>query len=490
MSNAPKTQADIISELLIKQIEEGTAPWQKPWSPEKCGGPHNALTGAPYKGGNALYLMALQTAREYEDPRWMTYKQAQTVGAQVRKGEKSAIIIHYKFEEERKEKQSDGSVKTIKEKLNPPRAFAANVFNAEQIDGLEPYKAPDITWSPNERAEALLNASGAKIEHGGDSAYYSPVNDDIHLPDRAAFPDESRYYSTALHELGHWTGHTSRLDRDLSGRFGSESYAKEELRAEIASMLIAQETGVPNQPHNNAAYVKSWVKVLKDDPNEISRAARDAEMISRYVLDFEKTLEKEQVLENEQTDTEARLFSMASETQHYIVKKEGKESLRVCVAWQNDRNLGVASQDLHKGIFFTGKESVSDLAEDAASWLVPVTNSTVLHGMGDNTRPIIESTLKTAPATQSVFVLGDDDTKALLKEHYPRVHVMTPKDISHSARTFHEAVKDKGVEYSSRVIEQARYGSQQRWERTVTTQRDNDRVKTAEKTTQDAPEHE
>lgn len=481
----PASQAEIIAALLIKQIEAGTAPWQKPWDPTRTGGPHNGITGAPYRGGNALYLMALQTAHEYDDPRWMTYKQAQSVGAQVRKGEKSSTIVHFKFEDVRKEKQPDGTEKTVKVRLNPPQAFPAKVFNASQIDGLEPWKAPEITWNPNERAEALLKASGAKIEHdAGDRAYYSPVADDIHLPDRAAFADESRYYSTALHELGHWTGHTSRLDRDLSGRFGSESYAKEELRAEIASMLIAHETGVPNESHNHAAYVKSWVKVLKDDPNEITRAARDAELISRYVMDFEKTLEHEQAQEAEQESTEARLFQMGSEASHYIDRKDGHN---VIVARQGDAHPG---KNLHTGIFLVDRDDDYLNAYDpdhAANWLTTITDSPVIYGMSEKvfddtdnptghmvstTQSVIEATLKETPENHTLFVLGDDDTKKQLKEHYPRVHVMTPKDISYGATSFKDAVKDKGIEHSRRVIEQARYGSQHRWERTLATQRE------------------
>lgn len=478
MSNAATTQAEMIAELLIKQIEDGTAPWQKPWDPAKTGGPHNGLTGSQYKGGNALYLRALQTASGYDDPRWMTYKQAQSIGAQVRKGEKSATIVHYKFEEERKVQQPDGSYELVKEKLNPPRAFPAKVFNATQIDGLEPYIAPEITWNPNDRAEALLAASGATIAHdAGDNAYYSPVHDDIHLPERAAFPDESRYYATALHELGHWTGHSSRLDRDLSGRFGSESYAKEELRAEIASMLIAGETGVPNHPHNNAAYVKSWVKVLKDDPHEISRAARDAELITRYVMDFEKTLEKEKTLESEQMRTEEQLDSLASYTMVYDITKEGH---RLFAAWQEDTNLGENYQELQNGIFLAGTEDVKSKGFESARWLMPVTNSTILHNMGAATKPIIESTLNSAPEKQSLFVLGDNETKQQLKEHYPRVHVMTPKDISYGAKSFRDAVKDKGIEHSRRVIEQARYGSQHRWERTLASQREQDKARQKE----------
>lgn len=477
--NKPATQADIVAKLLITQIAAGTAPWQKPWDPARTGAPHNALTSAPYKGSNALYLMALQTAHGYDDPRWMTYKQAQSIGAQVRKGETSSTIVHFKFEEVRKEQQPDGTEKTIKVRLNPPRAFPAKVFNAEQIDGLEPYRAPEITWNPNERAEALLGASGAKIEHdAGDQAYYSPVADDIHLPDRAAFASESRYYATALHELGHWTGHASRLDRDLSGRFGSESYAREELRAEIASMLIAQETGVPNEPHNNAAYVKSWIKALKDDPTEITRAARDAELISRYVMDFEKTLEKEQTLENEQDKTEEQLFSVAQDTKGHI-QKVGEH--RLSVAYQNESNLGTGARDYHTAIFLAGKDDIYNIdPDDTSRWLPSVSNSTVLHGLDKNTKPIIDAILKDTPANHSLFVIGDDATRTLLKEHYPRVHVMTPKDISYGASSLREAVKDKGIEKTRRIIDQARYGSQHRWEKTLATQRDSEQKKTPE----------
>ncbi|MEJ5074841.1 zincin-like metallopeptidase domain-containing protein [Enterobacter ludwigii] len=463
MSKTPSTQAEVIASLLIKQIEEGTAPWQKPWDPTKCGSPHNGLTGSAYKGANALYLAALQTVNGYDDPRWMTYKQAQSIGAQVRKGEKSATIIHYKFEQERKVKQPDGSVDILKEKLTPPRAFPANVFNASQIDGLEPYKAPEITWNSNERAESLLSASGAKIEHdAGDRAWYSPVNDDIHLPDRAAFPDESRYYSTALHELGHWTGHATRLDRDLSGRFGSESYAKEELRAEIASMLIANETGVPNEPHNNAAYVKSWVKALKDDPTEITRAARDAELISRYVLNFEHTLEKDLQQETKAADLESRLDRLAADPMIYSIEKEGNHLM---ATWIGDTGLGEGYQSLENGLFLAGRDDTVDNSR----WMMPVAGKTLLHGMGSNAKDVIESTLESAPAKQSLFVFGDEDTKKALKEHYPRVHVMTPKDISYGAKSFREAIQDKGIEQTKRVIEQTRYGSQSRWERVLDT---------------------
>lgn len=476
--NPATTHAQNIADLLITQIEAGTAPWQKPWDAEKSVRPHNALTQNAYKGGNALYLQALQTLNGYEDPRWMTYKQAQSVGAQVRKGEKSSTIVHYKFEETKKEKQPDGSVIEVTEKLDRPRAFEAKVFNAEQIDGLEPYKAPELTWQPNEKAEALLAASNAIIKHDEiDEAYYSPSKDEIHLPSKTAFPDETKYYGTALHELGHWTGHSDRLDRDLSGRFGSESYAKEELRAEIASMLIAQDTGVPNEPHNNAAYVKSWVKVLKDDPAEIARAARDAELISKYVMDLDKTLEHDLAKENVQEAVEAQLDALTSQTMVYSLNKETETFHATFI---QDTGLGEDYQDIHNGVFLTG----SDDNEATSRLLSALSDSTVIHSMSDP-KSLIETALEEAPDDKMLLVFGDENTKHELKAHSPKVHVMTPKDIVFGAKDFESAIKDKGIEHTKRLISQTQYGMQNKLERHLahTKEQEKTNTRSVEKTT-------
>ncbi|MBW9878691.1 DNA primase, partial [Escherichia coli] len=144
-------------------------------------------------------------------------------------------------------------------------------------------------WNSIERAESILEASGAKISHDQvDRAFYRMSTDSIHLPQQASFPSADRYYATALHELSHWTGHASRLDRDLSHPFGSEGYAREELRAEIASMIIGDELGIGHDPSQHVAYVKSWIKALQDDPLEIFRAAADAEKIQGFVLGLEQ----------------------------------------------------------------------------------------------------------------------------------------------------------------------------------------------------------
>lgn len=301
-AKAKKPFYEIVAENLIAQLKEGTAPWQKPWNPGAPGValPMNPTTGKRYKGINAIHLMA----QGYSDQRWMTYKQATAANAQVRKGEKGTLIQYWKFTEERIKRNDDGSVvldkddKPVKEtvQLERPKVFNAVVFNAEQIDGLPPMAVrQDKKWNSIERAESILEASGAKIFHDQvDRAFYRMSTDSIHLPQQASFSSADRYYATALHELSHWTGHASRLDRDLSYPFGSEGYAREELRAEIASMIIGDELGIGHDPSQHVAYVKSWIKALQDDPLEIFRAAADAEKIQGFVLGLEQQRIQEQ----------------------------------------------------------------------------------------------------------------------------------------------------------------------------------------------------
>lgn len=298
---------EIVAERLIEQLKQGTAPFQMPWKPGDGGGvmPFNPTTGKRYKGINAIHLMS----QGRQDQRWMTYNQAKAQGAQVKKGEKSTPIQYWKFEEEQTKRDEnnkpilDAKGDPVKERvrLERPKMFMANVFNAEQIDGLPEYQRPVQTWSAIERAETILQASQADIRHGGDNAYYRPSTDNIQLPNREQFPSASNYYATALHELGHWTGHGSRLDRDLSHPFGSEGYAKEELRAEIASMILGDELGIGHDPARHASYVQSWIKVLQNDPMEIFRAASDAEKIQTFVLG----LEQQQIQTQDQVQQQA-----------------------------------------------------------------------------------------------------------------------------------------------------------------------------------------
>ena len=288
--------AESVAARIIEQLEQGTAPWLKPWKPGELRMPYNPKTGSQYRGMNSLWLHM----QGYADPRWMTYKQAASEEAQVKKGEKGTQIIYWKFTDEIKAVDEQGQPiidpetgeqKKIVVKLDRPRSFSAVVFNAEQIDGLPPLEARPIQPEPerHSRAEAILAASGANIQNiEGDRAFYRPSTDSITLPLLSQFSSSDAYYATALHELGHWTGHESRLDRDLNHPFGSEGYAREELRAEIASFMLGERLDIGHDPGQHVAYIGSWVKTLKEDPREIFRAAADAEHIAGFVMGFEQ----------------------------------------------------------------------------------------------------------------------------------------------------------------------------------------------------------
>jgi putative DNA primase/helicase len=305
----------IVAEKLIEQLEQGTAPWQKPWEPG-ADLPLNPVSGKRYRGINALHLMS----EGRSDPRWLTYKQAQAMDAQVRGGEKGTTIQYWKFTEERPLEVDgkpvlDGRGQPVRQavKLERPRVFFATVFNAQQIDGLPPLAArTEHTWDPVERAERILQASGAAIQHGErDAAYYRPMTDTMHLPDKSQFPEAAAYYAVSLHELGHWTGHAKRLSRDLTHPFGSEGYAREELRAEITSMILGNEVGIGHHPERHGAYVGSWIKALRDDPLEIFRAAADAEKMCEYVLGLEHRQEQKLFPEQASQSAEAAAHPQA-----------------------------------------------------------------------------------------------------------------------------------------------------------------------------------
>lgn len=334
---AKKPFYEKVAEKLIAKLKEGTAPWQKPWQAGDPGSilPVNPTTGKRYRGINAILLMS----QNFFDQRWMTYKQASAVDAQVRKGETGTPVQYWKFTEEQTMRDANGAPvldaegEPVKEtvKLERPRVFFATVFNADQIDGLpalQPGKEKD--WNAQDRAERILQSSGAVIRHGGqDRAFYRPATDSIHMPDKALFPSADNYYATALHELGHWTGHESRLDRDLVHPFGSEEYAKEELRAEIASMILGDELGVGHDPGQHAAYVASWIKALEEDPLEIFRAAADAEKIQDYILDLERKQVLEQVPQENQVEAKNQVLAELLELHQSVAGDSALE------AWEN-----------------------------------------------------------------------------------------------------------------------------------------------------------
>ena len=280
------------ADAIIEQIRQGTAPWQKPWGPGECVLPANVDTGRSYAGGNSLHLAAVQQERGYGDVRWGTYRQIQARGGQVRKGERGTRILS--FQDHRKIAVNDERGRPVRdnegkrvyqyERLPTPYVRQYTVFNAEQADGLPARPAPtaEPLWKVHQQAERVLEDGGVPVRHvAGDRAFYNLNNDEIVLPERGQFPSANHYYQTALHELGHSTGHPERMNRatlieGIGEGFGSPAYAKEELRAEISAMMTGERVGVGHDPSRGAAYVEGWVAALEEDPREIRRAAADA----------------------------------------------------------------------------------------------------------------------------------------------------------------------------------------------------------------------
>lgn len=303
MAGDQRKMHEIVADRIIEQLKEGTAPWQLPW--EKSTAflkPYNALTNQSYRGLNSLYL---QMFSPFEDPRWATFKQAQSQGWQVEKGAKGMAINfvkthnYYPKRDEKGQPVLDENGKVIKARteLASPIVTKAWVFNAEQIKGipaLEKIEEMNL-WEKLNRVENLVNSTGADVEHvHGNKAYYSPLSDRIRMPERVQFKSSDRYYSTLLHELGHWTGHKSRLDRSIMNTFGTQDYAREELRAEIASMMLGAELQIGHDPKQHVAYVESWIQILTEKPFEIHQAAADAQKISDFIMSYDRKRELSQ----------------------------------------------------------------------------------------------------------------------------------------------------------------------------------------------------
>ena len=288
------------ADAIIEQIRQGTAPWQKPWGPGERVLPMNVDTGQSYRGGNSLHLAAVQQKHGYGDVRWGTYRQIQARGGQIRKGERGTRILSFQDKkriavtDERGQPKRDAEGKRVYryEKLETPYIRQYTVFNAEQADGLPARAAasPEPLWKAHQQAERVLEDSGVPIRHvAGDRAFYHMNQDEIVLPARAQFPSANHYYQTALHELGHSTGHPERMNREtlvkgIESGFGSPEYAREELRAEISAMMTGERVGVGHDPSRGAAYVEGWIAALEEDPREIRRAAAAAQKISDFVL--------------------------------------------------------------------------------------------------------------------------------------------------------------------------------------------------------------
>lgn len=294
-----------VAKTLIEAMQKGETPWQKPWSSQAMR-PRNPVTGNVYRGINRV-LLSLAGGGGAGNGLWVTYRQAQAQGWQVRKGEKGTMIVKV-VELDPAQDQSAVSGQqgaTAAEKSGQRRNVILRryfVFGAHQIDGM-PDLAPsgELDFHPVDRAEAILAAmqerTGLSILHGKRHACYVPAMDEIHLPNKKSFKSVYDYYATAMHEVGHSTLHAKRLDRKeaLAKRWGDEAYGLEELRAEIHSAILAAELGIEmteaqRAKHlaNHAGYLQSWIKAISNDPSVIFTAAKDAERMAEYVLEIER----------------------------------------------------------------------------------------------------------------------------------------------------------------------------------------------------------
>ena len=291
------------ADRIIKQMEKGTAPWQKSWKPGEVAVPRSLSTDRDYRGGNSLHLMAVAEQKGYSDPRWGTFDHIKYAGGAVRKGEKGTRVVWWDFSQtKRTVAVTDREGKPVMatdgkpmERFQAPTSKVYTVFNVEQASGLKD-RLPSLGqdkpgWDPHRTNDDLIKKSGVKVRHlSGDKAYYNLRADAVTLPKRSQFADAASYYQTANHELAHATGHPSRLNRDtlqegVSKGFGSEPYAREELRAEIASMMTNTRLGLGHQSREGTAYVASWSEALKKNPREIYYASRDAQKISEHLIE-------------------------------------------------------------------------------------------------------------------------------------------------------------------------------------------------------------
>ena len=288
-----------LSQRFVEALNMGELPWHSCWQQAI---PQNAVTGRKYHGLNALWLSYLAEKKGWTDPRWATYKQASEKGWQVRKGEKASYVEYWAYYDKEKKKLlswpdarqifREDTAYAEKNLLLSSRVFA--VFNGAQIDGIPEIpqsRGTDIGAIRRQR-DTLIANMGIRYREQGQSAYYSLGSDTVTLPPEASFDSTYGYMATFLHECGHASGHPDRLNRDLTGGFGSESYAKEELRAEIASAFTAQALGLmvneqdrELETRQHMAYIQNWAQAIKDAPEELFKALKDAEKISDYLIE-------------------------------------------------------------------------------------------------------------------------------------------------------------------------------------------------------------
>lgn len=341
---------------VLKNLENGAGFWKQGW--KISGAPVSAITGKKYNGVNRLFLAYTSMLKGYTDNRWLTFNQMEEKGWSFKRdaegnslGKNAGVAIEYFELRDRETKKPfdrhvlDGMTEDERDAYVDENVYALRkyyrVFNADVIEGIPALEVQALDPSGrNERAERILqmwSATEAKIIFGGNEAYYSPLTDKIHLPDREQFVDMPEFYGTSFHEVGHSTGHEKRLNREFGER-GTAEYAVEELRAEIACMFLMQDLGISvDEKHiqNNSAYIQHWKSKIKEDPNILFTAIADADKISKFVMAKEKAAQKEvepyAIIEDENANGERvyglRMIAEYGQTRTVIGWCESKEEL-------------------------------------------------------------------------------------------------------------------------------------------------------------------
>ena len=271
----------IVTDRVIRLLEQGTVPWRKPWAGGPAQWPKNLVSGQQYRGINVFLL----SAAGFESPWWLTYKQAQQRGGHVRKGEESSVVVFYKDWDTGK---TDDDGKPVR----VPVLRYYRVFNVAQCEGFE-YSRPDLPerdFRPIERCESVVSGMPKRpaIEHREARAYYRPSTDTVNMPRAALFESDAAYYSVLFHELTHSTGHRSRLDRSgitKAAAFGSAEYSREELIAEMGAAFLCGHCAIETHTiENSAAYIDSWLGRLRRDPKLVVQAASKAQAAADFIL--------------------------------------------------------------------------------------------------------------------------------------------------------------------------------------------------------------
>jgi antirestriction protein ArdC len=276
------TVYETVTQNIISELEKGVAPWVKPWKGGNPNLPYNAVSQRHYSGINVLLLWNTAFLKGYRHTSWLTWNQAKELGGHVRKGEHAEHIVYASTYAKKEHHEDTGEDEARK----IPFLKFYTVFNVEQVDELPPQcyvlsEPPPLT-DALQAADAFILAIKADTQQGGDKAAYYPTLDRIIVPKREQFSAPEHYFATSLHEHVHWSGHGSRLARDLSGKFGDEAYAKEELVAELGSAFLCAHLGVPGELRH-PEYIGSWLSVLKGDKRAIFSAASKATQAAQYL---------------------------------------------------------------------------------------------------------------------------------------------------------------------------------------------------------------